>query len=301
MSLDHAKATVTISVAGIALTCINKLEGNRCEIGMLRCDRHTPLLDIQRIELDPETRTPISSSLIPHSLNLNEDLLINVVYPEAGGGGPCFPRGTSTYLRREFDRLDDTGDDEDFRWIPDLEGPEFHGRKLKINHKSKLQPTIFLTEGILYARHKSDERFARYSVKGRASQAALGKLAGVIGADITCEDGGEIVLSNVSRGAIREDGSRCSVRLPKEDCSRYMITIENHCKLADESEGTDFRLFYEVLKDPTGKEFDLRRMVQTGCHVKAEEAPDGREDFSLDGSPQNCTAAQLGQTETLTQ
>ena len=298
MPLDHSKATVTIEVVGLALSCINKRERNRCEIGILRCDRHTPVLDIQRIEFDPRTRIPVRSSLVPHALNLNENILIDVVYPNADGGFRC-GTGTSTYRRREFDRQDDTGDDEDFRWVPDLEGPEFHGRKLRITHKSKLQPKIFLTDGILYARQKTDETFARVSLKGRPSQAALGRLAYGIGADLTCENGGAVVLKNLSRRGSPEGSSRCSVTLPKEDCVRYLVTIENHCQLADDSEGTDFRLYYEVLRDPDGREFDLRRTVETGGHAAPEEALSGREDLSLDGYPQNCAAVYLGQTDTL--
>src|SRR5215212_6857591 len=150
MPLDHSKATVTISVAGLALSCINRLKQNRCEIGILRCDRHRPLLDIQKIELD-KRGSPLRSCLVPHSLSLDEDISIDLVHHDASrsdasvsdaGGGPHCERGVSTYMRREFNRLKDKGDAEDFRWVADLEGPEFHNRKLKIKHRSKLRPTI---------------------------------------------------------------------------------------------------------------------------------------------------------------
>ncbi|PYP83412.1 MAG: hypothetical protein DMF61_23250 [Blastocatellia bacterium AA13] len=295
MPLDHSKATVTISIAGIALSCINKLEGNRFEIGFLRCDRHRPLLDIQEIEFDPKTGESIRSCLIPHSLNLDEDITINAI----NGGGPQCGSRVSQYVRRAFDRLEDTGDEEDFRWIPDLEGPEFHGHKLTINHRSKLLPTLYLNDGILYTRQKTDEAFARVPVRGRSSKTALGKLAYGINADIICKDGGEVVLSNIARSGAPDGGSRCSVKLPKKERSRYLITIENHCQLADEIEGTDFQLFYEVVKDPAGKEFDLRRVVETGCYAAAKEPPEGRADFTLDGFPQNCLAGYLGETDSL--
>ena len=293
MPLDHSKATVTVSIAGLALSCINKLKRNRCEIGILRCDRHRPLLDIQKIELDPKSGIPRCSSLVPHSLSLDEDISINVVYHDTGGRPNC-ERGVSTYMRREFNRLKDTGDAEDFRWVADLEGPEFHDRKLKIKHRSKLKPTIYLSDGVLYTRQKTHETFARVSVDGKASPVALGKLAYGINADITCLGGGEVILSNRFGSELPEPGDRCSVRLPHGKHTRYLITLENHCKLPDELEGTDFRLFYEVIKDPDGKQFDLRRIVETGCYGEPEDAIEGRKDFSLDGWPQNCTVADLG-------
>jgi hypothetical protein len=298
MPLDHSKANVTISIAGLALSCINKLMQNRCEVGILRCERHKPILDIQRIELDPCTGKPVRSSLVHHSLNLDEDILITVEYPDADQILNC-QRGTSTYMRREFDRLDDTGDYEDFRWIANLEGPEFHNRKLKIKHKYKLSPTIFISDGTLYTTDKTEEALARVSIKGESSPVPLGKFAHGMSADITIKDGGELVLSNRCNDESQHSGDCCSVRLPSSDYTKYLITLENHCKVADESEGTDFRLFYEVVRDSREKEFDLRRIVETGCYATPEEKIGERMDFSLDGFPQNCLTVFLGVTQNI--
>ena len=290
MPLDHSKATVTVSVAGLALSCINPLKQSRCEVGLLRCDRHRPVLDIQRIELRHEDGEPKCSSLIYHSLNLNEDILINVEHPDKGRISDC-KKGTSTYIRRGFDRLSDMGDPEDFRWIADLEGPEFHNRKLIINH-SKLKPTIFISDGVLYTRQKTAETLARVSTNGKLSPFPLGKFAYGMNVDISCPKGGEVVLSNHSDGRTSETGDHCSVRLPQDDFVRYLITIENHCRVADEMEGTDFRLFYEAIKDPTGKKFDLRRMVETGCYGEPD-AIDAQMDYVLDGYPEKCMTGNL--------
>lgn len=299
MSLDHSKATVTISVAGLALSCINPLKQNRCEVGLLRCDRHKPVLDIQQIEMGHRSGNPICSSLIPNSLNLNEDILINVVHPDTDCMSKC-KKGTSTYIRRGFDRLDDTGDDEDFRWIADLEGPEFHNRKLIIKQRSKLKPTIFISDGILYTRQKTFETLSRVSTNGKLSPRALGRFAYGMNVDINCPDGGEVVLSNRSDGESSEPYAHCQVRLQQKAGIRYLITIDNHCQLADEMEGTDFRLFYDAIKDPTGKEFDLRRTVATGCYAEPEESVEAQLDLSLDGYPEKCMTVHLGTTNNLT-
>jgi len=208
-------------------------------------------------------------------------------------------RGTSTYMRRGFDRLDDIGDEDDFRWVPDLEGPEFHNRKLRIKRRSILQPTIFLSDGILYTRQKTDERFARISLNGKPSPVPLGKFAHGLSADIMGLDGGELVLGNRSEGESPERSARCLIRLPQSDYVKYLITIENECLLGDETDGTDFRLFYEVVKDPDGQRFDLRRIVETGCYAEPEDPIEGRNDFSLDGFPEKCMVGFLGKTDTL--
>jgi hypothetical protein len=246
--------------------------------------------------MDHGKRNPICSSLITHSLNLDEDIFIDVVHPDSDKDSHC-KRGVSTFTRREFDRLDDTGDDEDFRWIPDLEGPEFHNRKLKIKNRSKLKPTIFLSDGILYTRQKTNEVFARVLINGKPSPKPLGRLAYGLNADITCPDGGEVILSNRFDRRSPEGSDRCVVRLPQNDRTKYLITVENHCQLPDELEGTDFRLYYDVVSDPEGKQFDLRRIVNTGCHAAPEEAIEERSDFTLDGFPQKCLVGIMGITE----
>lgn len=291
MSLDHTKSNVTISVAGIAIFRTHKR--NQFEIDFLRCDRHNLVLDIQKIELDPITRNPLRSSLEPHSLRLDEAIFIDVAYPDKDG---ClqFQRGVSTYMGSEFDRLRDTGDAEDFRWVADLEGPEFHNRKLRIKNLSELVPTVFISNGILYTRQKTDETFARVSVHGKPSPVALGKLAHGINTDITCPAGGMVILSNRSDKGLAESRACHSVSLPQSEVLKYLITIENHCDFNDESEGTDFRLFYDVLEDPEAKKFDLRRIVATGRCGVPDSALAEQGDYALDGYPQNCLAVKAG-------
>jgi hypothetical protein len=291
MPLDHAKANVTISVAGIALCRTQRHD--HFEINFLRCDRHNLVLDIQEIELDPVTRSPVRASLKPHSLRLDKDIAIDVVYPDKDGSLQI-QRGVSTYLGREFDRLNDTGDPEDFRWIVDLEGPEFHNRKLRIKNLAELVPAVFVSSGIVYTKQKTDETFARISVNGKPAPIALGKFAHGINVDITCPKGGEVRLSNRSDNALSESRAGHAVSLPQSDDIKYLITIENHCDVAGESESTDFRLFYDVVEDPEEKKFDLRRIVATGRYGMPDSALKEQGDFALDGYPQNCLTGKVG-------
>jgi hypothetical protein len=289
MPLDHSKANVTISVAGIAIS--RPYKRNQFEIGFVKCDRHSLVLDIQKIELHPVTRIPIRSCLKPHSLRLDENIFVDVVYPDQDGSLQ-FQRGVSTYQGGEFDRLCDKGDAEDFRWVADLEGPEFHNQKLRIKNLSELAPTLFISSGILYTKQKTNELFARVSVHGPPSPVALGKLAHGINTDITCPKGGEVILSNRSDNELPGSSASNSVSLPQSDVIKYLITIENHCDAIDESEGTDFRLFYDVLEDPEERKYDLRRIVPAGCFGTPDSALNEQGDFALDGYPQTCLVTQ---------
>jgi hypothetical protein len=289
MPLNHSEANVTISVAGIAFSRVYKR--NQFEVDFLRCDRHKPMLDIQKITLDPVTRKRISSSLVDHFLSLNEDISIDVRYTDKDGS-QHFQRGVTPYLGCEFDRLKNIGDPEDFRWVADLEGPEFHNRKLRVKNLSELKPTIFISNGILYTREKTNETFAKSMVNG-PPLTALGKFAHGFNTDITCPVGGEVILSNLSESGLPERGTGYSISLPQSDDTKYMITIDNHCDSDDESEGTDFRLFYDVLEDPDGKQFDLRRIVDTGRYGVPEKILQEQGNFALDGYPQNCLTVTL--------
>lgn len=291
MSLDHSKANVTISVAGIAISRTHKR--NQFELDFLRCDRHKLELDIQEIALELQTGRLAHSCLKPHSLRLDEDILIDVIYPDKDG---ClqFQRGVSTYMEGEFNRLTDTGDAEDFRWVANLEGPEFHNRKLRFKNLAELVPTVFISNGIVYTRQKTDEAFARTSVNGKSSLVALGKLAHGINIDIACPEGGAVILRNRSDDGLTESSACYSVSLPQGDLTKYLITIENHCDSFEESEGTDFRLFYDVLEDPEEKKFDLRRIVATGCYGIPDPALREQGNYTLDGYPQSCFTVTTG-------
>src|SRR5215475_8089331 len=99
MPLDHKEAVVTISFSGLALSCINEKKNNRYEFGILGCERHNPVFDIQKISMDPKTMIPISSRLMRHSLSLADDIEIEVVNPGQVG--------VSKHDKGHFDRLID--------------------------------------------------------------------------------------------------------------------------------------------------------------------------------------------------
>jgi hypothetical protein len=297
MPLDHKEAVVTISFSGLALSCINKKKNNRYEFGILGCERHNPVFDIQKIYLDPKTMIPISSRLMPHSLSLADDIEIEVVNPGQVG--------VSKHEKGDFDRLNDKdkygnekNDLEDFRWIVDLEGEEFHNKKLEIKDRSKLKPRIFINSGTLYSEKITDEIIALVPVNHKSKIKPLGRVAFKVGLDIkrsNAEESGVILRNKNNPDNFVELRSR----LNENPLKKYQITIENLCYESGDGGGTDFLLFYDVIRDPDERKFDLQRIVDNGARGNPGITIPDRNDLSLDTPPLNCFTVFLGQTDTI--
>ena len=293
MALDHTKAAVTISFSGLALSCINQKD--EYEFGIIGCDRHRPVFDIQKIYLDPKTMTPINSELVDHSLSLNDDIEIEVLNPEQAGVLKFAPPAFNWLP--EFDRLNDKGDEEDFRWVVDLEGEEFHNEKLEFKDPSQIKPRIFISSGILYTEIIADEIMARVSANGRQGPWSLGRVAFRVGMDVICKsvDGG-VILRNKN-----DQSEACPPLmngLNNDPPNKYLITIENLCTFDRNraKPGTDFRHFYDVLRDSDDREFDLQRVVDNAGRGDLGKVTDNRPDHSLDTPPLNCLIGSLSRT-----
>jgi len=295
--LDHTKAVVTISFSGLALSCINREKNNRYEFGILECERHNPIFDIQEISLDPETMIPISSKLVDHSLNLADDIEIEVVNP--------VQKGVSRYTKGDFDRLNDKdkrgnekNDLEDFRWIVDLEGKEFHYKKLKIKDPSKLRPRIFINSGEIYSEKITDEIIALVPVNHKSEIKPLGRIAFTVGLDIARSKTEDSVVRLRNKNK-QDNFVELLSRLNENPLKKYQITIENLCYENEDEDGTDFRLFYNVVQDPDKRKFDLQRIVDNGARGNPGITVHHRNDLSLDTPPQNCVTCFLGRTDTI--
>lgn len=288
MPVNISRPAVAISFAGLALFCINPNEENRCEVGIIGCERHRPVLDIQEMTFDLRSGKPMKSSLVPHSLSLDEDIWIKVDRPRT--------KGVSMYRGgQDFNRLDDRGDERDFRWVVDLEGVEFHQRRLprkagERGIRSGLRPLIFISDGMLYTENRTDEKVALVSSNPGQQPKALGRVAFKIGADLFPGEGGSVELSN---------GRRNSIKLHSKRHTRYSITIENLCSVNRGQGMTDFRLFYEILNVPDREQFDIQRIVENGRRGDLGSVLAEHPDFSLDNYPQVCLSGFLGQTDSL--
>ena len=284
MARGHSKATVTVDFEGLGLMCINR-DKTKAEVGLLTCGRHKPVLDIQKIELDNAGRAARSyfhDSFIP-----DRHVWFNV-------GPQSPPPGISTYKPTgEFQRGDPRSDEEDFRWIPDLEGPEFHNTTLTINPSFERAPRFFLFNAEFYTKRRTDHELSRVSLNSSPSRRDLGRLAYNVSADIILEKNGFLTLSDRPIAASQELSDDVK-RLEYEPSIKYLITVQNHCSVPGDFDGTDFRLYYDVVADPRGVTFDLRRIVPRHSRFLGAPADTDRQEYAADGYPENCAMGLLG-------
>jgi hypothetical protein len=295
MGLDHSKAIVRIAFDGLIIFCFNRTK-TLCEVGMIRNGGHHRDLKITEI-LPSGHRRPIK--LKDYDIDPSKDLEISAVNP-LPPHTPPLPSDTplSGYQDTEdFDRVNDKGDPEDFRWIVDLEGAEFHRKRLnpkRDGFKSKLT----LTHGIFYTVRKTRRHYGRLTLGGPDDLRFLGKLAHNVGVDIQIrDDDGKVIIKN--RGAA--SGLELPRPLPEGErdvlgCT-YEIIVENACEPNPRT--SDFPLFYGAVSDPGGVQYDLRIAVPPGHSLGGGPPFPNKSSFRKDGEPQVCQTGFLSASETL--
>lgn len=231
MHQDPSKAEVTAKIffEGVMLLCAGK---NRCEVGIIRCRGHEPMLKIQ-------TKTSSGTVSDPPRL-ISNDLFIQVVNPKVEG------------ISRH-----NVGDDHDFKFVPDLEGGDFHGNKVDVNPKN-FGSKLAITAGLLYSRILRPEIFevvewSDKNLKGKR----LGKfirIADDAAINIDCRDdisSGINIIDTVTGKTIRA--------LPRLPGTFYTIEINNECRAVPDPGPfeTDFRFYYQVITARDGRRFDL--------------------------------------------
>src|SRR5215469_3627087 len=113
----HAGADVTIFFEGLLALC---LDGNhQMEVGALRNPHHELTIEIRTIQGD-------HSTTVRYPTDPDQDVWIETSKKSGSR--------VALYENQDiaFSRADNKGDPEDFRWVTDLEGTEFHNTKLAI-------------------------------------------------------------------------------------------------------------------------------------------------------------------------
>lgn len=287
MGLDHSEALVRVGFDGLIAFCFNA-DKTLSEAGFVENGDHHRRITITEIKPSGHTEeVPLTTE--NYEINPKEDLQIIALNPK--------PSATPIYEYNGaelFDRPKNLGDPEDFRWIIDLEGNEFHKGKLnpkRDGYKSKL----FLTHGVFYTLTKTFEFYGKKVTKGMGRGNPpnfLGKLAHNVGIDIVCDKvNGSVIFKN--------NRSQNQLALPRELGCRYEIAIENSCDEHDQTHTSDFPLLYRAVSDPKGLEFDLVTAVPQGHAWATAEAFTDNRSFFLDGEPEVCNQSYLSQTKTL--
>ncbi|HMG33220.1 MAG TPA: hypothetical protein VKM94_04710 [Blastocatellia bacterium] len=283
MPLDHSNADVTILMDGLGLFCFNAQK--ECELAVLKNPRHSLTIDITRV-------TPQGFFPIQHDLDLTMAIEIDTNDMGTHETTPYMP---TPFFYRRVGPIGGTHDDfEDFRWIVDLEGYPFHGKKLQINRhprafqiESELDPLIRIKQGVFYSARLTGQsssgvqdlfKLVDWSVTPPRILLGNITIGDVVGVDISIQrTSGSVFIRN-------PDDLARSVTLQKQPNTRYLIYVKNECTIPPDPSlvGSDFRRYYDVVEDPTTSvKFDFEKSSTKGKF------------------PQNCDLVFLGQTNSL--
>ncbi len=285
MGVDHSKALVSIALDGLILFCFDAKK-TLCEAGMVKNGKHHRRITITETKPSGHTVEVLPDD---YGIDPTEDLDIRAENA-LGNGSPI----SEYYGNDDFNRPDDSGDPEDFRWVIDLEGNDFHKGKLTPK-LSGLKSRLFIHDGVFYTCKKTWEFYGKKIIKGRGlgePATFFGKLAHNVGIDIVCDkvDGRVILESKRSRNRLA---------LPRELGCRYEILFENSCEPHDQSHTSDFPLFYHAVNDSKGLEFDLVTAVPRKHPNNTKVRFIDTQGFFVDGDPEVCNQGFLSESKTL--
>ena len=239
--MQHENAFVSVSFEGLVVLSIN--EQQRGDVGILNAPHHTLSFEIRKI-------SPSGVSVLNYPINPKYDIQLKVDNPSSPG--------VTTYMNNavRFDRKNNQGDPEDFRWVVDLEGKEFHNNQLTVANPEKFKPIFQLTHGVFYSKKLFKDPTVRVNAGSNTRPVFLGRITDAIGADIYLDrPDSAVVLRSGAKGEKvlalnREPGCRYEIivkNLPDSETHSTQIEREGH-----------FRYWYNAFKDPSGQKYDLQ-------------------------------------------
>jgi hypothetical protein len=285
MAIREGSATVLVRARGLGIFCLNphKKQG---EMALIRDGRHTLTVKISKpVFVDGTGKDTIHyQDVVSYQAIDTRGVSIEI----DGIGNPSV-EGYEVYQSGEFDRLNGADNDEnDFRWLVNIDGAEMHGQKLAKN-KNMLAASrppvskLFIRNGLFYARTINEKLFFEKLQKDANGETIektpFGNVAEAVAAKIEAEK----VSFKINIG-----GEQHTHILPRIAGSPYKIEISN-MDLDQETPISDMPDYYNFLADENGVSFDLEPIKSdeksggsvgklTSCHVIASDA-DSIEEF----------------------
>lgn len=306
MGLDHSNAFVRLTFDGLIAFCMNRrAEPDSCEMGMVHVEDHKRLLVVTKI--NPNGTEQLHEG--PFELDSDNDVIIATENPTEPGARVFEPDLHAS----GFNRTEDTGDQEDFRWVLDLQGPLLHGGDLALRREDKAykcRPRIFISDGIFYTHSKTPHKYFRYPRKGSTASTGivpLGKLADKVGADIVCHPlRGRVIVKIGKKKPIEleSDGLQTRYRIditnlcdPKHPKCPATSDFTHYYDVASDIDNIQFDLHYQKLKDTPGNPKTLAEFLEGQGFTGA--LPPGFELLGSNGPPQVCNVGFFGKTNTI--
>lgn len=243
---------------GLMTICFDSIQ-SQCQIGIPRdAPNHNLTIKVERI-FAGETKTITTLT----GFDTKE------ISFELSGG----ETGIKTYQKGNFVGNDLEDDPRDFRWVVDLEGPEFHNRKLSIKDGAFRQ-FINLKSGVFHSRLLSD---LDIDIKKHATGKVLKsrKVSTITGVNIDLQPGEKFFMHYGKQ-------NKQTLELEAESDVTYTLTLDNLCpeaKSALPNLESDFYVYYTIFDDvPPEEQLDLdlpleeKEKVQKAIDSKMDEA-----------------------------
>jgi len=170
--------------------------------------------------------------------------------------------GVFVYENGSFSRPGGSTDDRHFRWVLDMEGERMHETKLSLVQLSTpgtpRMLRVFVPHATLYTKTLGSTVYARVNSKNvKEPSVLIGRVAQEIGAAIECrpETGSGVRIVFL--------GGKAPISLPRIEGLKYEINFYNLRPNHMTYQGSDFPVYYKVLRDPGGRKFNL-------AHVEAK-------------------------------
>jgi len=222
------------------------------------------------------TGKDVKSQKINTLLSLQHDI---DVYLEPKSKDPAKNKAKA-FRSKGFKRATDAGDLQDYRWVLSMKD-DVQKMPVEIITRdggaSPFKPRLFFNNGTFYTYQKDDKDLSLESLE-TGKNTFLGRTAIVIGADIIClpQDDYKVILRDASQAQ----------ELPWKEYTRYEIKVDNACTVPNnESDRSDFTLYSKVL---TGKNFDLRQVIDNMGNPQGSRTVFGKDRLTVDSTPQAC-------------
>src|SRR5262245_19775577 len=234
---------ITLVFRGLFLIAFEKNK-RFCQFGVIHAEQHCLKIGI---------KTRSSSLLNPPELSF--DLPDGDTHLEVTGRAS----GVDTYEPGPFER-NSRHDRRDFRWVLDFEGRELHNHQLSVRDGA-INRSVFVYNGLFYTLD-TEEVIIRRPIKHVAGtvddvslipQFQTGPMCKSLGCDIYLSDREEFLFKY-------GPDANYSMRLKKEHCLSYKISVTNLCDDDVEPpppDSSDFALYYDVLEVQKDEQFKV--------------------------------------------
>jgi hypothetical protein len=204
-------------------------------VGILRAPEHE--FTVQVLEKSPQG---ISTYSIPVNMDSRNDTWLVEV--------PAQRNGVSYYQNGVFDRKKGVGDIRDFRWLIDLEGKEFYGRKLATDRRH-MGVEVRFSAGEFYT--KTTTRPLQRKL-GAETFEYFGRAAQEIATDVFLENGDFVLTSQASGKEI--------LRLQQKPDTTYELVFDNNPSTTQHPAmgANHFQYYYGFFPMPKSQWYEFR-------------------------------------------